>query len=301
MTGTDGGVPADRAGTEADMGAQHGEGGGHAGPRPVRHDTPGTERLLAAALRDEHVDAEGERRAVAAFRAALDAAPGRAARSRRRDDWRPRERRGAGRTLKTALSVLLASITLGGVAYAAIGGGGGSATNAAGPDPSRPPASTGGTEVRPVNTPRPGRTAPGATSAGPDSPAAPRDTEARCRAYERLEGRGEALDATAWQGLVAAAGDPGNVASYCAEQRAGQDRPSTPGTPETPNTPRTPGASGTPGTPATPRTPGDTNRPSGAAGPAQPGRSNGNAGDAANGNGDGGGTGSADRAPGKGQ
>ncbi|MFC8099371.1 hypothetical protein [Streptomyces sp. NPDC057363] len=283
MTGTEGGGPAGRAGTEADMGAQHGDGegdDGHAGTRPVHHDTPGTERLLAAALREERVDAEGERRAVAAFRAAAEAAPGRAARTRRRDDWRPRERRGAGRTLKTALSVLLASLTLGGVAYAAIGAGG-SAQDTAGPDRTPPPATTGGTEVRPIATPRPATPSSGAP-ARPDRPAAAaRDTEAGCRAYERLEGRGKALDAPVWQRLVAAAGEEENVASYCAERPTPRTRPDPPA----------------------PNTPDDTNKPSGAPEPAAPGRANGDAPDTVNGgNGhgsDNAGTEQVDRAPGK--
>ncbi|MFH8973375.1 hypothetical protein [Streptomyces sp. NPDC017890] len=73
--------------------------------------------------------------------------------------------------------MLPASITLGGVAHAAIGGKGGSAADA-GPDRSRPPAATGGTEVRPVNTPRPARTASGGP-AGPDHPATARDGTGR--------------------------------------------------------------------------------------------------------------------------
>ncbi|GAP52112.1 uncharacterized protein SAZU_6985, partial [Streptomyces azureus] len=78
------------------------------------------EALLAAALIRDRIDAEAEQRAVAAFLAARDAGAHRA-RTRRRDDWRPRERRHPGRSLKATLSVLLASLTLGGVAVAAIG------------------------------------------------------------------------------------------------------------------------------------------------------------------------------------
>ncbi|MFJ7771651.1 hypothetical protein ACIQ1J_25460 [Streptomyces sp. NPDC097107] len=275
MTGTDGGGPADRAGTEADMGARHGEGadGDRTGPRGPRHGIPGTEELLAAALRGEPVDAEGERRAVAAFRAALDAGPGRTARTRRRDDWRPLERRRAGRTLKTALSVLLASLTLGGVAYAAIGGAG-SATDTARPERTRPSRETDGTTVRPVPAPSPATTSPATASPGasarPDRPPATRDTEAHCRAYERLEGSGKALDATAWQRLVAAAGGGEHVAAHCAEQHPRQARPSA----------------------AT-----DGNKPSGAADPTRPepaeGNPNGGRSGSDNGSGEGG---SADRA-----
>ncbi|OUC97302.1 hypothetical protein CA983_30675, partial [Streptomyces swartbergensis] len=78
------------------------------------------EALLATALIRDRIDAEAEQRAVAAFVAARDAGVHRA-RTRRRDDWRPRERRHPGRSLKATLSVLLASLTLGGVAVAAIG------------------------------------------------------------------------------------------------------------------------------------------------------------------------------------
>ncbi len=242
MTGAGGTGPADRAGTEADMGAQHGDGGtGRAGPRPGHHEAPGTEALLAAALRRGPVDAEGERRAVAAFRAARDAEPARAARTRRRDDWRPRERRRAGRPLKTALSVTLASLTLGGVAYAAIGGSG-SADESAQPDEPRSSATTAGdgvgrgegadgaggadgTEVRPVPVPRPATTAPDAPARS-GRPASAQETEEACRALQRLDGRGKALNAAAWEGLVAAVGgDEEDVAAHCAEVRAGDARP----------------------------------------------------------------------------
>ncbi|MFD5294091.1 hypothetical protein ACFWJU_02695 [Streptomyces mutabilis] len=216
------------------MGAQHGDGDtGRAGPRPGHHGTPGAEALIAAALRRVHVDPEGERRAVAAFRAARDAAPARAARTRRRDDWRPRERRRAGRSLKTALSVLLASLTLGGVAYAAIGAGG-SAADRAQPDDPRSSATTAGgggghgrgadgadgVDVRPVPAPPPATAAPDAPARS-GSPAPVQETEEACRALLRLDGRGKALDAAVWEGLVAAAGgEEEDVAAHCAEVRA---------------------------------------------------------------------------------
>ncbi|MFE0824622.1 hypothetical protein ACFW4M_19020 [Streptomyces sp. NPDC058794] len=223
MTGTGGTGPADRAGTEADVGAHHG--------------TPRTEALLAAALWRDHVDAEGERRAVAAFRAARGTEAGRAARTRRRDDWRPREPRRAGRPLKTGLSVLLASLTLGGVAYAAIGAGG-SAGDSARPDGPRPSATTttgngggrgegtggvDGTEVRPVPASPSAGTAPDASSR-PGRPASARGSEAACRALERLDGRGKALEAAVWERLVAAAGGEEEVADHCAEVRAADAR-----------------------------------------------------------------------------
>ncbi|MCT9145653.1 hypothetical protein N4G67_42450, partial [Streptomyces violarus] len=58
----------------------------------------------------------------------------------------------------------------------------------------------------------------GSAPAHPDRPAPAQDTEARCRAYQQVEGRGRALDATAWQRLVEAAGGERNVTAYCAEQ-----------------------------------------------------------------------------------
>ncbi|ANB08166.1 hypothetical protein SAM40697_4208 [Streptomyces ambofaciens] len=239
MTGSHGGGPVDRAGTEAAMGARHGDDGGadRAVPRTAGRATPGAEGLLAAALRDERVGAEGERRAVAAFRTARDAQPGRAARTRRRDDWRPRQRCRARRSSRAALSVLLASLTLGGVAYAAIGGSG-SAPDATAPDRARPTPGPDATADRhtadplPV-VPPPARTAPG-TSAPPGPGATAPDTEVGCRAYERLEGRGKALDAAVWQRLVAAAGGEEGVAAHCAAQRARQASPSTASDPAEP-------------------------------------------------------------------
>ncbi|WP_395572158.1 hypothetical protein [Streptomyces sp. BK79] len=268
------------------MSAGHGEGdGGPAVTRPALHGTPGTERLLAAALRDERVDAEGERRAVAAYLAARDAAPARAARARRRDDWRPRERRSAGRPLRTALSVLLASLTLGGVTYAAIGGGG-AAPDSARPDRARPSATADGTTdgtadgtadgiaVRPLPTPRPASTSLG-VPARPDGAAdADRDTvAARCRAYERLVGRGRVVDATAWQRLVADAGGEEKVAAHCAGQRrTGPAGPSGAAGPAVPAGPDGPAAPADPSVPAVPAAPG---RPDGSAG--GPGEGNGDA------------------------
>ncbi|MDX3132539.1 hypothetical protein PV367_22710, partial [Streptomyces europaeiscabiei] len=77
--------------------------------------------LLAAAVRGgASADSAGEARAVAAFRAARETGP-RTARTRRRDDWRPNARRRVQLSIRTTLAVLLASLTLGGVAFAAIG------------------------------------------------------------------------------------------------------------------------------------------------------------------------------------
>ncbi|MGY4276401.1 hypothetical protein ACVILE_002581 [Streptomyces sp. M18.1] len=265
MTGTGGAGPAERAGTEADMRAQRGDGDGDAGradARTGRRGARSAQDVIAAALLRHPADEEGERRAVAAFRAARDdPATGRAARPRRRDDWRPRERRRPGLPLRSALSVLLAGVTLGGVAYAAIGGGG-TARDTARPDRERPPAATDGTgrtggangtdgtEVRPVPAPDAATSAP-AGSALPDGPAGTRDAEARCRAYERLGERGRALDATAWRRLVDAAGGEDEVAAFCAGQQAG---------------------------PAPTEAVSDANKPTSSSGPATPAPSNGAAG-----------------------
>ncbi|EFL34429.1 conserved hypothetical protein [Streptomyces viridochromogenes DSM 40736] len=181
------------------------------------------EALIAASLIRDGVDAEAEQRAVAAFRAARDDGAHRT-RTRLRDDWRPRERRRyLGLSLRTTLGVLFASLTLGGVAVAAIGAAG---SPADGPDDGRghPPA-TSGTPSDPARTPsrggdpgRPSGTATGSAPTRPDRPAPAQDTEAHCRAYQQVEGRGRAMDATAWQRLVDAAGGERNVTRYCAAQ-----------------------------------------------------------------------------------
>jgi hypothetical protein len=188
-------------------------------PWDVRDDTA-LETVLATALRGADLAPEAEQRAVAAFRAAhgTDATRGtdvRRARTRRRDDWRlPAERR-TGRPLKTTFAAVFASLALGGVAVAAIGSAG-SPTDGAGADRRTPHPS--------VSAPaRPSGETSSASSGGvgpTGGPAAAQDTEAHCRAYERVKDRGKALDATAWQRLVAAAGGEGKVAAYCAERLA---------------------------------------------------------------------------------
>ncbi|GGW89755.1 hypothetical protein [Streptomyces lomondensis] len=211
----------DRAARDADgrlpghRGAAGLGGPGLLGSRPGIDDAA-LEALLAAALIRDGIDAEAEQRAVAAFRAARDAGPHRA-RTRRRDDWRPRERWHPGRSLKATLSVLLASLTLGGVAVAAIGSAG---SSDGGDDRGRPPATTRAPGAPGASAGEPTDAASGSPSARPDHPAPSRDTEAHCRAYERVDGRGRAMDATAWQRLVEAAGGERNVTAYCAEQLA---------------------------------------------------------------------------------
>jgi len=188
-------------------------------PEPPYRDTPPApkpsydrvrlEAVLGAAILGGKADAEGERRAVDAFRVARDAGAHRA-RTRRRDDWRPRAQRQRARTWKATLSVLLASLTLGGVAYAAIGaGGGGPAKSAAGDGSTRPSVTTSAPAQSP-SSPRPSVSAPA------DRPATAKDTLAHCRVYEKLQGRGKAPDSTAFRRLVAAAGGEENVSAYCA-------------------------------------------------------------------------------------
>ncbi|MDC0765934.1 hypothetical protein [Streptomyces sp. HD] len=170
--------------------------------------------LFAAVLRGYRVDSEGEQRAVAAFRAARDAGVHRA-RTRRRDDWRPRNRRRLALSLKTTLSLFAASLTLGGVAFAAIGSSDSSDNPA--DDKGRPTPSATGPD-RPATGPS---SATSGRASGRDGhPATAQDTEARCRAYDQVKGSGQALDATAWQRLTAAAGGADKVAAYCAEQLA---------------------------------------------------------------------------------
>ncbi|MEV3860489.1 hypothetical protein AB0J38_40060 [Streptomyces sp. NPDC050095] len=117
-------------------------------PAPEQAPEPAPEpdslgELLAAAVRPEGPDADGESRALAAFRSArdagaLDAAP------RRRDDWRPRRR---GRwSLRATVGAVLAGLTMGGVAIAGIGGPG------AEPVRPQPPGSTA-TPSAPPSTP----------------------------------------------------------------------------------------------------------------------------------------------------
>ncbi|GLW44936.1 hypothetical protein Stsp02_05980 [Streptomyces sp. NBRC 14336] len=194
------------------MGEQLSDGG--AAGRPSAH--PGgsdLETLLAAAMRPEALDAEAERRAVAAFREARDAGVHRA-RTRRRDDWRPRTRRHTARSLRATLSLILASLALGGVAVAAIGTAG-SSSDASDTEPAR-------TRSHPAPAPShsgpvTGR-GPGTPGHGPaDRPDTAKDTEAHCRAYARVAGNGKALKSTAWTRLTQAAGGADKVEAYCAE------------------------------------------------------------------------------------
>ncbi|MEU6550508.1 hypothetical protein ABZ915_09500 [Streptomyces sp. NPDC046915] len=186
-------------------------GGAASGPWDVR-DSAALETALAAALREDGLAPEAEQRAVAAFRAARGTHK---ARTRRRDDWRlPAERR-TGRSVKMTFGVVFASLTLGGVAMAAIGSVGSSADGAdAGRGTAHPSSTAPG---------RPGGAAPSTSPGGhgpTDRPATAKDTEAHCRAYEQVQNHGKALDATAWRRLIAAAGGKDEVAAYCSAQLA---------------------------------------------------------------------------------
>ncbi|MFF1766038.1 hypothetical protein [Streptomyces sp. NPDC058249] len=192
--------------------------------------------LLASAVRGRvngtEAAAHAEAQAVAAFRAARDTGA-HAARTRRRDDWRPREQRRLGHSLKATFAVLLASVTLGGVAVAAIGsssdddsdGRGRSGTRTSSSSPDRSAADA--TEPEDAASSAPGSAGPGASAHAEPSgrPSHAKDTEAHCRAYASVKGRGKALNSTAWQRLITAAGGEENVAAYCAEQLGEAVRP----------------------------------------------------------------------------
>ncbi|MFF5014404.1 hypothetical protein [Streptomyces sp. NPDC001165] len=187
-------------------------GGAASGPQDVR-DSAALETMLAAALCAGDLDPEAEQRAVAAFRAAHGTAAHRA-RTRRRDDWRPAAERRAGRSVKVTFGVVFASLTLGGVAVAAIGSAGSSADG----------AGVGrGTAHPSADAPdRPGGETSSGSPSGRHRPAEGRgqDTEAHCKAYEQVKDHGKALDARSWQRLVAAAGGKDKVTAYCSEQLA---------------------------------------------------------------------------------
>ncbi|MEU0218704.1 hypothetical protein ABZ281_27970 [Streptomyces sp. NPDC006265] len=164
---------------------------------------------LSAALSADDPGPGAERRAVAAFRTARDAGA-HGARTRHRDDWRLPAPGRTGRPVKTTVAAVFTSIALGGVAVAAIGSVGLPANGTGGTTPSSAPARPGGQATQ-VPSDGPGRD---------DGPSSAPDTAAQCRAYERVEGRGAVLGATAWQRLVAAAGGEDEVDAYCAERLA---------------------------------------------------------------------------------
>ncbi|MDQ0992662.1 hypothetical protein [Streptomyces sp. V3I7] len=206
----------------------------------------GLEVWLAAEIRQDDVDPEGERRAVAAFRAAREAGAHGAARSRRRDDWRPREARRAKLSAKAALSVLFASLTLGGVAVAAIGSGGSSSGDTGDVVHSAQPSTSGPGQADVAQESAAGQAGGTEHPAHPERPGTAKDTLAHCRAYEHLKGRGKAMSATAWQRLVSAAGGEDRVAAYCAAQlrQAADGNTEKGGTPAASKGPSASGSSG---------------------------------------------------------
>lgn len=209
------GGPAGRRRVHPERGAPPGPGGPDSvtgGRRVV--DAADLEALLAAALIRRGVDAGAEQRAVVAFLAARESGA-RGARTRHRDDWRTRRSRLGRHSLKATLSVVLAGLTLSGVAVAGIGATGSSTEG---------PAEDG----KGTHAPSPGTTGPSAGGSAdpgaggdrpdPDRPGTARETEAHCRAYEEVGGRGKALDSAAWERLTEAAGGAANVDAYCAER-----------------------------------------------------------------------------------
>jgi hypothetical protein len=174
--------------------------------------TPTLEDLLAAAARPMPSPAEGEVRAVAAFRAAHDEGAS-AALTRPEDDWRPKSPGVGTRWIKVSIGALVAGAMLGGVAMAA-----GAIPTPFG-EPLLKPGPTPSASSRQAENPGepepPSTSGPGARTPGERPPTA-KDDLAHCRVYESKEGRGGALDGTAWQRLKDAAGGRDAVAAYCA-------------------------------------------------------------------------------------
>ncbi|MFD7998820.1 hypothetical protein [Streptomyces mirabilis] len=198
-------------------------------PQVPASEVPALEVLLAEAVRGRADDAEAEALAGAAFRAARDGGA-HAARTRRRDDWRPREQRRVSRSLKATLAMLLASVTLGGVAVAAIGSSSDDDNEDHGRAGIRPSSSAPGRSASEAAQPgapeAPDSSAPGTSGRADPSghPTQAQNTQAHCRAYESVKGRGRALHSTAWQRLVEAAGGEDKVAAYCAQQLSDDTR-----------------------------------------------------------------------------
>ncbi|MFJ9540473.1 hypothetical protein ACIRPX_24810 [Streptomyces sp. NPDC101225] len=220
------------------MGDRHSDGGararrhahrGGARPGPLHGpDGPALESLIAGVLRAEALDADDEQRAVAAFRAARETAV-HGVRTRRRDDWRPREHRRTRRSVRVTFTLSLAGLTLGGVAFAAIDSVHGSSHDGhVSRQQTHAPAAPSGTAA--AHT-------PGPTDA-PDRPETAKDAEAHCQAYEKVKDSGQAMESTAWQRLIAAAGGEENVAAYCAAELAEPTAASTPSATDRPKNPQ---------------------------------------------------------------
>ncbi|MFF7780704.1 hypothetical protein ACFZCG_40640 [Streptomyces tanashiensis] len=209
-------------------------------PDELRDSEPG--ELLRAALsggpgaRDDAVT-QGEKGALAAFRAARDAGLHASLPTRDLDDWTPvDERRRSRRSLKAVVAALVASVTLGGVAVAT----GGLPENFLGtpapppgerptrsvPAPASEPTKTGATGGGTGDASRsapPGTAAPLPPEEDPsESPAFPgKSRDALCRAFVNGEGKtegkaeGKTSKSPAWERLVAAAGGEELVPAYC--------------------------------------------------------------------------------------
>ncbi|MFJ5529106.1 hypothetical protein [Streptomyces sp. NPDC093261] len=197
------------------MARRHAGTGGRTPGADAPADTAGPEPALGRALHANALDSAAEQQAMAAFRAARVADTHEQAQTRNQDDWRPR-RTAARRSVRTAIAVFVGGLTLGGVAIAAIGS----------------PASSGSTRGDALGRRHPSSTAPEIPAAAPGDtapsqpagfvsrsrPPTARDIQAHCRAYPSVKGRGNALNSTAWQRFLTAAGREDNVAANCADR-----------------------------------------------------------------------------------
>ncbi|MBP0458336.1 hypothetical protein [Streptomyces montanisoli] len=220
------------------MGTHDSEGGTYArqsagptGPVPEAAEPITSAELEAAlgnAMCDATLDAHAQQQAVAAYRAARDAGLHEQARARRGDDWRS-PRTPVRRSVRIAVAALLASLALGGAAFAAIelpkSSGGGTHHDAPRPTGSGPAATSDASSPAHANTPATAgpSNAPPSGSAGSSAgsrstgrPPTAKDIQAHCRAYASVKGHGKALDSPGWQRFIAAAGGEDHVSAYCA-------------------------------------------------------------------------------------
>ncbi|MFI2737646.1 hypothetical protein [Streptomyces sp. NPDC018711] len=187
---------------------------------------------------------EGERGALAAFRAARDEGLHASLPTRDRDDWTPAvERRRPRRSLKAAVAALAASVTLGGVAVAT-GGLPGHVLDTPAPGP-RPTPSASGRAHEPTGAGAAAGGEDGASRSAPPDATVPRrpdedlrelpgnSRDALCHAFGEKSGEksgekeeGKASKSVAWQRLVAAAGGEELVPEYCGYASAPASTPS---------------------------------------------------------------------------
>ncbi|MET7857440.1 hypothetical protein ABZS81_09435 [Streptomyces sp. NPDC005318] len=187
---------------------------------------PEVAALLTAAQRVDETGPMAEERALDAFRTARDEgahAPVPPLLRRRRDDWRPVERRRGARSLRSMAAGFAAAAMLGGVAVAA---GSGAVPTPFGDRRPHPTHSTNvepdspGSRPRETQTPSADGTQHGVTDAAGTGPAAghpgrAQDDTGLCRAYRLVQGRGKAQDASAFDRLSATAGGASAVPGYC--------------------------------------------------------------------------------------